>query len=98
MLHTEQYTEQLCCNFLRLRCLPELSPYEKYCSYYLCIRHFLSLLLLTCTECSLLLLKCKAESNWDRTASKSSTTAKANHFAVLNTYTLFKSQVTSYTC
>lgn len=61
-------------------CLPVLSILDtrfffKYFSLCLCIRHFLSLLLLllACTECSLLFLKCKAKSSGDRTASNSST-------------------------
>lgn len=36
-----------------------------------------------CTECSLLFLKCRTERSRDRTASRSSTTAKANHSAFL---------------
>lgn len=36
-----------------------------------------------CTECSLLFLKRKTERSRDRTASRSSTTAKANHSAFL---------------
>lgn len=37
-----------------------------------------------CTECSLLFLKCRTERSRDRTASRSSTTAKANHSVFLS--------------
>lgn len=37
-----------------------------------------------CTECSLLFLKCRTERSRDRTASRSSTTVKANHSAFLS--------------
>lgn len=88
VLHTKWSTSQNSVLQLSTLCLPVLSILDTHTLFYLfiyffnkyfllclCIRHFLSLLflLLTCTECSLLFLKCKAKSSGDRTAYNSST-------------------------